>query len=253
MPFIKTKTWVPQDNGWIHKYHTHIKIFMCSKCISSNSIAYISKCNICSNHLSLDKVYLYYPHLLNSLSSQFNSEDKFILKKLVKLSLFETYNSCILKNNIHYGISNIFNLSTSIILWWKCNIPSHPVYPLSILLKLRYYKKNSNGCMLCSKFTSKREKQFALLLIKHNIEFQHQRTFAGCFDTHLLRFDFYLPNYDTCVEIDDGNHHLHHLSKNFNSLNRDKIKNKFCKNNNLYLIRIKYNDDLMSFFIKKNN
>ena len=61
----------------------------------------------------------------------------------------------------------------------------------------------------------------------------------------LLRFDFYLPDYNCCIEV-DGRQHREIVSrfggeKAFTQLqNNDKIKNKYCNSNNIHLIRIPY-------------
>jgi very-short-patch-repair endonuclease len=62
-----------------------------------------------------------------------------------------------------------------------------------------------------------------------------------------LKFDFYLPNYNLCIEY-DGRQHFEPIDffggeKNFEIIKkRDKIKNEYCLNNNIHLIRIPYNE-----------
>ncbi len=67
-------------------------------------------------------------------------------------------------------------------------------------------------------------------------------TFENCKNVNLLKFDFYLPLYNTLIEI-DGKQHYDKNSMFFDEkiANRDYIKNKFCIDNNLKLIRIRYN------------
>lgn len=78
------------------------------------------------------------------------------------------------------------------------------------------------------------------------IEYNTQYTFNDCinFDTNRkLRFDFYLPDFNCCIEY-DGQQHFKKNSLFQESLEsiqkRDKIKNKYCKENNIYLLRIPY-------------
>lgn len=60
-----------------------------------------------------------------------------------------------------------------------------------------------------------------------------------------LRFDFYLPDYNCCIEYDGEQHFFSkggYFSEEFvNEVKkRDSIKNEYCRNNNIKLIRIPY-------------
>lgn len=58
-----------------------------------------------------------------------------------------------------------------------------------------------------------------------------------------LRFDFYLPDYNICIEYDGAQHEEEnrHGSWNHDTLTiHDNIKNEYCKTNNIILIRIPY-------------
>jgi len=105
------------------------------------------------------------------------------------------------------------------------------------------------GCPICKE--SKGEKKVREFLIKHNIIFIPQHTFFECKNTNVLPFDFYLPDYNTCIEYDGIQH--------FKPVNRfggekgflltkqnDLIKNKFCLVNKINLIRIPYFDNITS-------
>ena len=62
-----------------------------------------------------------------------------------------------------------------------------------------------------------------------------------------MPFDFYLPDYNICIEYDGE---LHYKSIDFyggeeelmKQQNRDNIKTQYCKDNNITLIRIPYWD-----------
>ena len=62
-----------------------------------------------------------------------------------------------------------------------------------------------------------------------------------------LPFDFYLPNYNICIEY-DGEQHFKPIKyfggqKAFQSQQqKDEIKNKYCQDNKIKLIRISYMD-----------
>jgi len=102
-----------------------------------------------------------------------------------------------------------------------------------------------NSCPKCK--SSKGEIKILNYLIENSISFIHQKTFNGCKNKQLLQFDFYLPDYNTCIEYDGKQHYE---SIDFfggeigfkNTQIRDNIKNNFCKNNNIIMIRITYKD-----------
>ena len=87
-------------------------------------------------------------------------------------------------------------------------------------------------------------------LEKHNIQCETQKTFKGCKHINLLRFDFYLPEYNCCIEY-DGEQHYYPVNFRGCSDNEaiqayestqynDSIKNEYCKHNNIDLIRIPF-------------
>lgn len=72
--------------------------------------------------------------------------------------------------------------------------------------------------------------------------------FIGCRDKRSLKFDFYLPDRNLCIEY-DGKHHFevteYGEDKLKDTIKKDTIKNEFCKSNNITLYRISYKDDLI--------
>ena len=59
---------------------------------------------------------------------------------------------------------------------------------------------NGQGCPKCC--LSHGEKRIAIYLDKHNIEYYTQYKFDDCKNIHRLRFDFYIPNINMCIEFD---------------------------------------------------
>jgi hypothetical protein len=99
--------------------------------------------------------------------------------------------------------------------------------------------KNGFGCSSCS--SSRGENAIKLYLETNNIKFEQQKTFAGCIYKSSLRFDFYLPDFNTCIEFQGIQHHK--SVKYFGgeegfqeTLLRDEIKSDYCKNNYIELI-----------------
>lgn len=81
-----------------------------------------------------------------------------------------------------------------------------------------------------------------------NITFQPQKRFSDCKNkkqTDTLPFDFYLPDYNICIEY-DGEHHFRPMEmwggydKFVINQENDNIKNEYCKNHNINLLRLPY-------------
>lgn len=111
---------------------------------------------------------------------------------------------------------------------------------------------SGHGCPKCSE--SQGEKQISQWLKKHKIYFIAQKRFCGCKDEYLLPFDFYIPDKNICIEY-DGKQHFEPVDfagkgkewaeKQLSITRRhDKIKNDYCNNNNICLIRIPYFKDI---------
>jgi len=103
------------------------------------------------------------------------------------------------------------------------------------------------GCPKCRK--SKGEMKISKILNKINITFEEQKSFKNCKNIKLLKFDFYLPELNSCVEFDGEQHFMIKEiwggEDEFKNIQiRDQIKNEFCKNNNIKLLRIKYNENI---------
>lgn len=109
---------------------------------------------------------------------------------------------------------------------------------------------NRIRCRKCSSSISKMENDIVNILGDWNIEYIHQCKFEGCIDKRELPFDFYFPQEKICIEA-DGRQHFEPVIfgsmtysdalENFKIVKRhDEIKDKFCKDNNMKLIRIPY-------------
>ena len=101
------------------------------------------------------------------------------------------------------------------------------------------------GCPKCRK--SKGEQKIEKWLINNNILYETEKTFNNCVNKNKLRFDFYLYNQNLCVEYNGIQHYK--VVEKFGGLDayndnilRDAIKNKYCDDNNIKLLIIKYTD-----------
>lgn len=82
-----------------------------------------------------------------------------------------------------------------------------------------------SGCPVCSR--SKGELKIESFLLEKSILFKPEYKFTDCRDINPLPFDFYLPELNTCIEYDE-------------------IKNEYCREKCIKLIRIKYTSDVES-------
>lgn len=83
----------------------------------------------------------------------------------------------------------------------------------------------------------------------NNILYKREVTFDGCVYKKKLRFDFYIKSHNLCIEF-DGLQHFQEIEffgiKSFkNTQIRDEIKNKYCIDNNINLLRIAYNENVI--------
>jgi hypothetical protein len=106
---------------------------------------------------------------------------------------------------------------------------------------------NSRTSCGCNTF-SKGEDRIRKILENNSIKFEKEKVFKDCINPetqNVLRFDFYLPDYNTCIEY-DGKQHFQEVYFCPDSLEdrqrRDQVKNEYCDNNNIKLIRIPYTD-----------
>ncbi len=105
------------------------------------------------------------------------------------------------------------------------------------------------GCPTCN--LHKGESRIKEFLDIKNIYYVTEKKFDDCKDKSYLRFDFYLPVFNLCIEYDGQQHYEAHsfsadqteITKQKNLIDtkyRDNIKTQYCKDNNINLIRIPY-------------
>jgi very-short-patch-repair endonuclease len=112
-------------------------------------------------------------------------------------------------------------------------------------LRVTDHINGHNGCPICNE--SKGERIIRNYLNENNISFKSQQKFKNCFSKYVLPFDFYLEKYNLCIEF-DGIQHFKLIKRwgseeNLKDIQiRDKIKDDYCKNNNIKILRINYLD-----------
>lgn len=116
----------------------------------------------------------------------------------------------------------------------------------------KFKSRGQQRCKKCASSMSKGEERTCIYLESKNIDYETQYIFDNLLGVNdgLLRFDFYLPNYDLLIEYDGEQHYR---PVNFGGIpdeeaelnykitqQNDNIKNQYCKDNNIPLLRIPY-------------
>lgn len=151
------------------------------------------------------------------------------------------------KNKFDYNEVNY--ISSHDIVRIKCNSCNRCFKPIAT----RFLQEGR--CPYCT--SSKGENTISYWLEFHNIHYETQKIFDDCrfHERGRLRFDFYIPSKNLCIEYDGRQHFM--PIKFSNSMSdedvitefetnkiKDKIKNKYCKENNINLLRIRYDENI---------
>lgn len=117
---------------------------------------------------------------------------------------------------------------------WKCKCDCGNFIDV-IVDRLTTGNTKSCGCI-----KSYGEQRIQKILQNLKVNYKKEFNFK---DLPKLRFDFYLPDYNCCIEYDG----IQHFDKNNNwhsekQCENDLYKNKYCAANNILLIRIPYTD-----------
>lgn len=111
------------------------------------------------------------------------------------------------------------------------------------------HTSHKQGCPLCK--SSGGENIIEYYLRRWNIPYIRQKRFDGCRNRLPLPFDFYIPAKNILIEFDGEQHFtpprfIKNKTKAQNQLAKtrqnDKIKNQFCKDQNIDLLRIPYTE-----------
>ena len=103
---------------------------------------------------------------------------------------------------------------------------------------------------------SKGEQIVKEYLDKCNVIYDEEFMFEDCIYKRKLRFDFYLVEYDACIEF-DGRQHFQVVEyyggeKTFAETQiRDKIKTEYCEKNKIPLLRLRYDDHNVDYLVGK--
>lgn len=132
-------------------------------------------------------------------------------------------------------------------IYYKC-----PKHPKQILKINRSNFIQGCGCPYCDE--SHGEREIAKTLDKFSIFYEREKSFPDCIYKKVLKFDFYLPDYNLCIEFQGEQHYdieffmrtvkgEERQLKLFQDLiNRDITKKIYCKTHGIDLLEIKYDE-----------
>lgn len=161
-----------------------------------------------------------------------NNAKRFTLEQFINLAVARH------GSKYDYSLVEYINIDTNITI--ICS--KHGQFPQTPYSHIR-----GAGCSRCKE--SKGERKVVVCLENLKIDFITQKKFKDCKKINCLPFDFYLPNFNLLIEY-DGRQHFEIVEffggeKGYlERVENDKIKNNFCKENNIPLLRIKYNENV---------
>ena len=139
-------------------------------------------------------------------------------------------------NKYDYSLVEYINSRLKI----KIICPNHGIFEQTPTEHISGY-----GCIRCRE--SNGEKNIAKYLDNINVNYIREKRFLDCKNKISLPFDFYLPEKNLLIEFDGKQHLMPNKyfggDTAFKQLKtNDEIKNNFAKNNNIDLLRIKYDE-----------
>src|SRR5574344_136851 len=105
------------------------------------------------------------------------------------------------------------------------------------------------GCPVCWKNKPHGEQSIYLILKENGINFTIEHKFSDLKYKDFLRFDFYLPDLNYCIEY-QGIQHFQPVEQfggeeTFKECTaRDNLKRDYCKNKHIDLLEIRYDEDI---------
>jgi hypothetical protein len=159
-------------------------------------------------------------------------------KNKLKIKDFINRSKNVHGNTYDYSLVDYKNNRTKV----KIICPKHGMFEQK---PFNHYK--GMGCNICN--YSVGETIINNYLIDNNIKFIKEKSFNKCRNILPLRFDFYLIEHNLCVEFNGKQHYFpYYFFGGVNYLKKlkinDKIKINFCKENNINLLIIKYNENI---------
>lgn len=131
-------------------------------------------------------------------------------------------------------------------IWWKCSVCECSW--ASSVCNRTLHAKSCPNCNIMSSGEFEIERTLKEVFeMTEDVDFFKQKTFENCVYINKLRFDFYIPSENLCIEFNGKQHYepidFYGGMDNFiKQKKRDAVKKKYCKNMKINLLVIKYSD-----------
>jgi hypothetical protein len=176
-------------------------------------------------------------HLSGSICKGCSNENRKNLQKIGNSEFIRRSINRLGEGEYDYSMVDYINNRTKVKI--KCIEHNH------IFEQLPNQHINGNiSCPYCKKINSVGESKVREVLNSLGVDFIEQHSFSDCKNKNILKFDFYLTDYNTIIEYDGKQH----FTKGWNSdiefqrtKSNDIIKNKYCHEKKIKLLRIPYN------------
>jgi len=124
--------------------------------------------------------------------------------------------------------------------WWICSICGNN-WKTQVISRSKF----EMGCPNCS--SSIGNKKIKKFLLKNNVLILPEHRITDCRNAYALPFDFYLPDYGVLIEYQGKQHYIpvdyFGGQAGFEkTIKNDSIKEQYCLDNNIPLLKIKYTD-----------
>lgn len=187
------------------------------------------------------------------------------VKQYVRFSTLHNEENFLYNVNL-YAKKN--NMNCEVLDWRKSNMKAKKNHHIDILCRCgecgkeywynfnQWKRELKDRCKECSHNLSYIAKYTKDWLDENNIEYMQEYRFTDCRNKKPLPFDFYLPKFNICIEVDGEQHfykyafgykrHEYKTTEEFLDhefsirKHNDDIKTQYCKDNNIKLIRLKY-------------
>ena len=232
----------------VHILNSHVSLIKYKGYSSSESVWYCNKHNATFNktfstlcNCKSGCALCYFENVSNRCTININEANRIIQNKFPSLSIIND--------------GSYVNFSTPANLYCSLHDYYFTLAPVSIV-------HNRVSCCRKSNVTHKSE-LMCTFLESLGLIIEREKTFKDCKDAYTLPFDCYIPEYNIIIEYDGEQHfkpvrfsnkesYQESLLKLEYTKKHDKMKNNYCKRNQIDIIRVPYYVDNMELFLIQN-
>lgn len=201
---------------------------------------------ICPKHKQYGEQKISLGHLMSGRGCFYCGRERTIDSKTINLNNIKPYQDLCMSKN--FTFDSVYRKNGKIYINYVCN--RHKNIGIQTMQHQNMKRDFVNGCPYCGE--SNGEFQVRKILEDLQISYKPQYKFNDLKDNGFLRFDFYIGDMRKAIEFDGIQHYV---PTRFNGITEeranelfketkkhDEMKNQYCANNNIELLRIPYYD-----------